>query len=157
MRCSVRKPPPPLELLFLPPPPRSCHSRLLLLRKVLPHKGEQEEVLLSKSPRPSYHLFGRFEEKKLRDLGTFRDMLGGSWYYNRIKTGSVAQYFLGGFSWLQSLNNHQLLDRLVNSVRTFYLFAGIDLMICKLPKLSMLSMLCCCFCLFVLKAGQGGF
>ena len=37
------------------------------------------------------------------------------------------------------------------------LFAGIDLMICELPKLSMLSILCCCFCFFVLKAGPGGF
>lgn len=37
------------------------------------------------------------------------------------------------------------------------LFAGIDLMICGLPKPSKLSMFCCCVCLFVLKAGQGGF
>ena len=162
MRCNVRKPPPPLGLLFQPPPPRSCHSQLLLHRqavrqkielwvpqsirlfssrfyllcKVLPHRGDQEEVLLSRSPRPSYHLFGRFEENKLRGLGRFQNSLGGRGCYNRFETVSVARYSLGGFSWLKKLNNHELLDRLlVNSVRTFCWNRSI----CELLKLSILG------------------
>ena len=47
-------------------------SRFYLLCKVLPHRGEQEEVLLSRSPRPSYHLFGRFEEKNCEVWEGFR-------------------------------------------------------------------------------------